>query len=88
MFTIGPWLYVTLSYFKRSPLKFSLILALSYTSLGSLLSVSVILAFKSDFLARSLVSGMFLSESLIFFSKSDLSLSYVVFKRCQFYLFL
>ena len=41
--------------------------------LGILFSVSVILAFKSVVLARSLVSG-------IFFSKSDLSVSYVVFK--------
>ena len=43
--------------------------------LGILFSISVILGFKSDFLAKPLVS-----ESLIFFSKSDLSASYVVFK--------
>ena len=43
--------------------------------LGVLPSISVILAFKSVFLARSLVSGIFLSASLIFFSKSDLSVS-------------
>ena len=48
--------------------------------LGILPSISVILAFKSVFLARSLVSGIFLSESLILFSKFDLSVSYVVFK--------
>ena len=48
--------------------------------LGILLSVSVILEFKSAFLARSLVSGIFLSISLIFFSKSDFSVSYLVFK--------
>ena len=41
--------------------------------LGILFSISVILAFKICFVARSLVSG-------IFFSKSDLSVSYVVFK--------
>ena len=48
--------------------------------LGILFSVSVILAFKSAFLARSLVSGIYLSVSLIFFSKSDLSVSYAVCK--------
>ena len=48
--------------------------------LGILFSISVISAFKSVFLTRSLVSGIFLSASLIFFSKSDLSESYVVFK--------
>ena len=42
-------------------------------------SISVILAFKSVFLARSLVSGIFLSAHS-FFSKSDLSVSYLVFK--------
>ena len=47
--------------------------------LGILSSTSVILAFKSVFLASSLVKN-FLSASLIFFSKSDLSVSYVVFK--------
>ena len=45
--------------------------------LGILFSISVILAFKSVFLASSLVSGIFLSASLIFFSKSDLSVSYL-----------
>ena len=40
--------------------------------LGILFSISVILAFKSVFLARSLVSGIFLFASLIFFLKSDL----------------
>ena len=49
-------------------------------TLGILLSISEILAFKSVSLARSLVSGTFLSASLILFSKSDLSVSYVVFK--------
>ena len=48
--------------------------------LGILLPISVILAFKSAFLARSLASGILLSASLIFFSWSDLSVSYVVFK--------
>ena len=48
--------------------------------LGILPSISVILAFKSVFLAKSLVSGIFLSVLLIFFSKSDLSVSYVAFK--------
>ena len=43
-------------------------------------SISVILAFKFDFLAKSLVSRIFLSASLIFFSKFDLSVSFVVFK--------
>ena len=43
-------------------------------------SISVILAFKSVFLPSPLVSGIFLSASLIFFSKSDLSVPYVVFK--------
>ena len=48
--------------------------------LGILFSISVILAFKSVFLARSPVLGIFLCASLIFFSKSDLSVSYIVFK--------
>ena len=48
--------------------------------LGILLFISVILAFTFVFLARSLVSGHFLSALLIFFSKSDLSVSYAVFK--------
>ena len=49
--------------------------------LGILPSISVFLAFKSvSFLARLLVSGIFLSASLIFFSNSDLSISYVAFK--------
>ena len=43
-------------------------------------SISVVLAFKSVFSASSLVSAIFLSASLIFFSKSDLSLSYAVFR--------
>ena len=49
--------------------------------LGILLSISVILAFKFVFLARSLRSRIFLSASLIFFSKSYLSVSYVVFNK-------
>ena len=44
-------------------------------------SVSVILGFKFVFLARSPVSGICLSASLIFFFKSDLSVSFVVFKK-------
>ena len=48
--------------------------------LGILVSISVSSAFKSAFLARSLVSGIFLPASLILFSKSDSSVSYVVFK--------
>ena len=48
--------------------------------LGVLPSILVILAFKSVFLATSLVSVIYLSASLIFFSKSDLSVSYLVFK--------
>ena len=48
--------------------------------LGILPSISVILAFILVFVAISLVSGIFLSASLIFFSKSDLFVSYVVFK--------
>ena len=53
--------------------------------LGILLSISVILAFKSVFLARSLVSGilkfyLFLSASQIFYSKYDISVSHAVFK--------
>ena len=48
--------------------------------LGILFSISVILSFKSVFLARSLVLGIFFSASLIFFSKSDLLVSYLVFK--------
>ena len=43
-------------------------------------SISIILAFKSVFLAKSLVLGIFLSTPLTFFSKSGLSVSYVVFK--------
>ena len=47
-----------------------------------LFSISVILALKSivSFLTKPLVSGIFLSTSLNFFSRSDLSVSYVVFK--------
>ena len=45
-----------------------------------LFSNSVILAFKSVFLTKPLVLGTFFSASLIFFSKSDLSLLYAVFK--------
>ena len=48
--------------------------------LGILFSISVILAFKSVFLARSLELGIFFSASLIFFSKSGLSVSYLVFR--------
>ena len=48
--------------------------------LGILFSISVILTFKSVFLASSLVSGIYLYASLIFFTKSDLSVSSVVFK--------
>ena len=48
--------------------------------LSNLPSILVILAFKSVFLARLLVSGISLSVLLISFSKSDLSTSYVVFK--------
>ena len=48
--------------------------------LGILPSISIILELKSVFLTKPLVSGIFLSASLIFFSKSDLSVSYVVFK--------
>ena len=48
--------------------------------LGILFSISVILACKSVFLSRSLVLGIYFSASLIFLSKSDLSVSYVVFK--------
>ena len=49
--------------------------------LDILLSILVMLAFKSVFFfARSLVSGIFLSASLILFSKFDLSVSFVVFK--------
>ena len=46
--------------------------------LGTIFSISVILTFKSAFLARSLVLGIFFSASLIFFSKYDLSESYLV----------
>ena len=38
--------------------------------LGILFSISVILAFKSVFLAISFVLGIFFSASLIFFSKA------------------
>ena len=48
--------------------------------LGILPSILVILELKSVFLAKPLAPGIFLSASLIFFSKSDLSVSYVVFK--------
>ena len=48
--------------------------------LSILFFISVILAFKSVFLARSLVLGIFFYASLIFFSKSDLPVSYLVFK--------
>ena len=48
--------------------------------LGIFFSISLILAFKSAFSARSLVSGNCLSASLIFFPRSDLSVSYAVFK--------
>ena len=45
-------------------------------------STSVILELKSVFfLSKPLLSGIFLSASLIFFSKSDLSVSYVVLKQ-------
>ena len=46
--------------------------------LGILFSISVILAFKS--VARSLVSEIFFSVSLNFFSRFDLSVSYLFFK--------
>ena len=45
--------------------------------LGILLSISVILALSFAFLTSPLVSGIFLSASLIFFSKSDLFVSYL-----------
>ena len=48
--------------------------------LGILFSIYVILAFKSVFQADRLYQKFFLSASLIFFSKSDFSVSYVVFK--------
>ena len=48
--------------------------------LAVLPSASVILALQSVFAARSLVSGIFLSALLSFFSNSDLSLSYAIFK--------
>ena len=48
--------------------------------LGILFSISVTLAIRSAFLARSLLSGIFKSASSIFFCKSDLSVSFVVFK--------
>ena len=48
--------------------------------LGILFSISAGFAFKSDCLAKSLVSRIFLSASLIFFSLSDLSVSYAVFE--------
>ena len=47
---------------------------------GILPSISVISAFKSVFLARSLVSRFFFSASLILFFKSYLSVSHLVFK--------
>ena len=48
--------------------------------LGILFFISLILAFKCVILAISLVLGIFFFGSLIFFSKSDLSVLYVVFK--------
>ena len=48
--------------------------------LGILPSISVILAFKAVFLTSPLVSGIFFSASVIFFSRSDVSVSYLVFK--------
>ena len=48
--------------------------------LGISFSSSVILAFKCVFLARSIVLGIFFSASLNFFSRSDLPVSYLVFK--------
>ena len=47
--------------------------------IGILPFISVILGFKSVFLARSLVPRIFLSASLIFFSKSDLSVVLMLF---------
>ena len=48
--------------------------------LGILPCISLSLAFRSVFLTNPLVSGIFFSASLIMFSKSDLSVSYLVFK--------
>ena len=48
--------------------------------LGILPSISAILALQSAFLICPLVSGISLSASLIFCSKSDLSVFYLVFK--------
>ena len=48
--------------------------------LGILLSISITLEFKSVFLTGSLASGIFLFALIIFFSKSDLSALYLVFK--------
>ena len=48
--------------------------------LSILPSISAVLALQSVFLTSSLVLGAFLSVSLIFFSKSDLTMSYLVFK--------
>ena len=48
--------------------------------LGILPSISVILELKPVFLIKPLLSGILLSASLIFFSISDLSASYLVFK--------
>ena len=48
--------------------------------LGILFSMSVILGLQSVFLTSPLVSGIFLPASLIFFAKSDLSVSHLDFK--------
>ena len=48
--------------------------------LGILFSISVILELKSGFLRNALVSEIFSSASIIFFSKSDLLVSYLVIK--------
>ena len=48
--------------------------------LGILLSISVTLAMKFVFLTKLLTSGIFLSTLLVFFSRFDLSVSYVSFK--------
>ena len=47
--------------------------------LGILPSISVTLVLKAVFLAKLLISGIFLSILLILSSKSDPSLSYLVF---------
>ena len=48
--------------------------------LGILFSASVILELKSVVLTKPFVSGIFLSTSLIFFYRSDLSVTYLVLK--------